>query len=167
MSEFHEVKCPDHIGRVAGNGWILIGVVLELPPGGGELLADTLSSIKYLPTHKMIVVECYCFFTIYYCWAPQCTYLPFRCRGIASFFKSRSFIYVKRRAPQRCSLLLALFFFFCYSIFVRMLRTSCMVPSPLCSRLRVFQIYPRKNQCLRASDAFCAIRLSRFFIVFI
>ena len=20
MSEFHEVKCPDHIGRVAGNG---------------------------------------------------------------------------------------------------------------------------------------------------
>ena len=27
-----------------------------IPPGGGELLADTLSSIKYSPTHKMIVV---------------------------------------------------------------------------------------------------------------
>ena len=34
MSEFHEVKCPEHIGRVAGNGWILIGVVLEFPQVG-------------------------------------------------------------------------------------------------------------------------------------
>ena len=44
-----------------------------------------------------------------------------------------------------------------------MLRTSCMVPSPLCSRLRDFGIYPCKNQCFRASDAFCAIHLSSIF----
>ena len=86
----------------------------------------------------------------------------------SKFFQKQVFYLRKTIMPHGwsfcCWHLVSLFW---HAIFVRMLRTSCMVPSPLCSRLRVFQIYLRKNQCLRASDAFCAIRLSRFFIVFI
>ena len=36
MTEFHEVKCPDHMGRVAGFGKILIRVALEFPQVGNS-----------------------------------------------------------------------------------------------------------------------------------
>ena len=85
--------------------------------------------------------------------------MPFRCRGIARNFKTRSFIYVNRWLATGAFLLLAFFSLFGHATFVCMLRTSCMVPSPLCSRLRVFRIYSCKNQCFRASDAFCVIHL--------
>ena len=34
----------------------------------------------------VVVVEWYCIITIYYCWAPQCTYLPSRLRLASLFF---------------------------------------------------------------------------------
>ena len=38
MTEFHEVKCPDQIGRVSGCGLISIGGVLEFPQVGENSL---------------------------------------------------------------------------------------------------------------------------------
>ena len=39
LTEFHEVKCPDHIGRVAGKGKILIGDALKFPQVGKSFSA--------------------------------------------------------------------------------------------------------------------------------
>ena len=86
--------------------------------------------------------------------------LAFRCRGtavffsaIAWFFNNRSFIYVKRLLSWWSVVCWQLVSHFWPSIFVRVLRTSCMVPSPLCSRLLIFEFYSVKiNVCVIFSN---------------
>ena len=69
MSEFHEVECPEHIGRVSGCGRIPSILLIEFPPLMWGMFPSNVISIPicYSKSNK-IIVEYYCIIIINYGW---------------------------------------------------------------------------------------------------
>ena len=109
MSEFHEVECPDQIGRDAGCGRSAGGELsLQFPPlmwGKGRAVGvGVLREGIFLPDK---IIECCCIFIIYYCWTPPRAYLLSRADEMPTFVKISCSAAEGRLPPDRVVLLLS------------------------------------------------------------
>ena len=111
MTEFHEVECPDQIGRVAGFGRSASTQINKKSAHfcGGRILAERFliaTNIQML----FFIVECCCILIIYYCWQASSATLPSRARRMTSFVKIFRSVGVERLSLRSVLLLLTLFF---------------------------------------------------------
>ena len=91
MSEFHEVECPDQIGRDAGCGRSAGGELsIKFPPvmwGKSRAVGVGILREGIFFPDKIIVVECCCIFIIYYCWTPPRASVVSRADEMPTFVK--------------------------------------------------------------------------------